>query len=233
MEEALNEISNRVRAWREGLGLSLHELAARSDVAASTIQKVETGQMVPSIAFGVATADPTRGLFTTANFPGASNDQLGEARGLFGLLTGRVTSFGGNIVLNDQTNQYEYLGSRKQAGRQNEYSVFAQDSWRVTPTLTINAGVRWDVQMPFEPVNDVLSTSFLADACGISAIGPDGRCVFFTPGASGGKQPSRERARRVGRGQDRDRTRQIPECRTREAACVVGSGLAVGDRGGA
>lgn len=50
MEEALNEISKRVRAWREELGLSLHELAARSDVAASTIQKVETGQMVPSIA---------------------------------------------------------------------------------------------------------------------------------------------------------------------------------------
>jgi hypothetical protein len=150
---------------------------------------VRNQQMVPSIAFGVATADPTRGLFTTANFPGASNDQLGEARGLFGLLTGRVTSFGGNIVLNDQTNQYEYLGSRKQAGQQNEYSLFAQDSWRVTPTLTINAGVRWDVQMPFEPVNDVLSTSFLADACGISGIGADGGCVFFTPGASGGKRP--------------------------------------------
>jgi len=49
-EEALNGISKRVRAWREELGLSLHELAARSDVAASTIQKVETGQMVPSVA---------------------------------------------------------------------------------------------------------------------------------------------------------------------------------------
>lgn len=50
MEQALSEISRRVRAWREELGLSLHELASRSDVAASTIQKVETGQMVPSVA---------------------------------------------------------------------------------------------------------------------------------------------------------------------------------------
>ena len=50
MEEALQQISRRVRDWREELGLSLHELAARSEVAASTIQKVETGQMVPSIA---------------------------------------------------------------------------------------------------------------------------------------------------------------------------------------
>lgn len=50
MEEELNAISKRVRTWREELGLSLHELASRSDVAASTIQKVETGQMVPSVA---------------------------------------------------------------------------------------------------------------------------------------------------------------------------------------
>lgn len=50
MDQALAEISRRVRAWREELGLSLHELASRSDVAASTIQKVETGQMVPSVA---------------------------------------------------------------------------------------------------------------------------------------------------------------------------------------
>ena len=31
----------------------------------------------------------------------------------------------------------------------NEYSLFVQDSWRVTPTLTLNGGLRWDVQMPF------------------------------------------------------------------------------------
>ena len=50
MEDALAGVSRRVRTWREELGLSLHELADRSDVAASTIQKVETGQMVPSVA---------------------------------------------------------------------------------------------------------------------------------------------------------------------------------------
>lgn len=50
MKDALAAVSQRVRTWREQLGLSLHELADRSQVAASTIQKVETGQMVPSIA---------------------------------------------------------------------------------------------------------------------------------------------------------------------------------------
>lgn len=50
MENALAAVSRRIRTWREELGLSLHELADRSEVAASTIQKVETGQMVPSVA---------------------------------------------------------------------------------------------------------------------------------------------------------------------------------------
>ena len=64
-----------------------------------------------------------------------------------------------------------------------------QDSWRLTPNLTLSGGLRWDVQMPFTPVNDILTQSTLADACGISGIGGDGRCRFFDPSATGGKVP--------------------------------------------
>ena len=50
METDLRFIGQRIRRWREELELSLHELARRSGVAPSTIQKVETGHMVPSIS---------------------------------------------------------------------------------------------------------------------------------------------------------------------------------------
>jgi transcriptional regulator with XRE-family HTH domain len=50
VEENIDFVGKRVRQWRKELGLSLQDLAGRSDVAASTIQKVEKGQMVPSIA---------------------------------------------------------------------------------------------------------------------------------------------------------------------------------------
>lgn len=43
-------IAQRIRRWRERSELTLNELARRSKVAASTIQKVETGQMVPTVA---------------------------------------------------------------------------------------------------------------------------------------------------------------------------------------
>jgi hypothetical protein len=147
-------------------------------------------QRVPGLTFGVADADPAAGLFTTTNFPGASNAQLGNAEALYAMLIGSLTSVSGQLALNEATNQYEYLGARKRAGRMNTYSAFLQDSWRLKPTLTLNVGLRWDVQTPFQPTNDIMSTSFLADACGVSGIGSDGDCRFFQPGASGGIVPS-------------------------------------------
>jgi hypothetical protein len=150
---------------------------------------VENQQMVPEIDFGVDSDDPADDMFTTSNFPGASGGELDDAADLYALLTGRVNGISGNIVLDERTNQYVYLGRRRQAGRMNEYSLFAQDSWRVTPRLTLNGGLRWDLQMPFQPTNDILSTATLADACGISGLSPSGDCNFFQPGASSGVTP--------------------------------------------
>lgn len=50
VDAQLVEVARRVRHLRAEAHLTLHELAHRSGVATSTIQKVETGQMVPSIA---------------------------------------------------------------------------------------------------------------------------------------------------------------------------------------
>jgi transcriptional regulator with XRE-family HTH domain len=46
----LARISQRVRRSREDAGLTLQELAQKSGVATSTIQKVETERMIPSVA---------------------------------------------------------------------------------------------------------------------------------------------------------------------------------------
>ena len=139
-----------------------------------------------------ATNDPAAGLFTTGNFTGASAAQLTDARELYALLTGRVIAVVGQAALDADTNKYVNMGRRRRAGKLDIFSGFLQDSWRMTPTLTINAGVRWDVQMPFAPSNDTMTTASLADICGISGIGSGGiynACNFFNPRAAGGKVP--------------------------------------------
>ena len=50
LDQELARISQRIREARDAAGLTLQELAARSGVATSTIQKVETEQMIPSVA---------------------------------------------------------------------------------------------------------------------------------------------------------------------------------------
>jgi hypothetical protein len=148
-------------------------------------------QMVPGINLGFNTAnDPAAGMFTSANFPGISSGDLGDARNLYAMLTGRVTSITGQAALDPVTNKYVAFGPRTRQGHMDTFSGFAQDSWRMTPTLTITAGVRYDLQMPFTATNDIMTTVTMADACGISGIGGGGvydRCNFFQPGANGGK----------------------------------------------
>ena len=151
-------------------------------------------QMVPTLNLGFDTQrDPAAGLFTTGNFSGASAAQLTDARELYALLTGRVTSLGAQIALDPETNQYVLLGPRTRAGGIDMYSGFAQDTWRLTPTVTLTGGLRWDVQLPFTPVNDIMSRVTLDDICGMSGVGPGttsyNKCNFLAPGSTGGKNP--------------------------------------------
>jgi hypothetical protein len=136
------------------------------------------------------TNDPARGLFNSTNFPGASNGNLSDARELYALLTGRVTSISGTGRLSAETGKYVYGGELSQKSKAFSMAAYASDAWRVTPTLTVNAGLRWDVQLPFQPVTATYSNSTLEDLCGVSGIGtgPGGRtCNMFQTAVTTGK----------------------------------------------
>ena len=87
--------------------------------------------------------DPTSG-----NFPGGINTTWsGYARNLYGFLTGRVTNFDGTAYLQDD-GKYQFMGETRGGVRADSLGLFVQDSWRWKPNLTINAGVRYQVQFP-------------------------------------------------------------------------------------
>jgi hypothetical protein len=132
-------------------------------------QSVQT--FAPSITFGVDTTDPAAALFVAANFPGASAADLTAARGIYATLVGSVTAITANSFLNEQTGQYAYNGKRVFRARMREIGLFAQDSWRVKPNLTLNFGLRWETQLSVVPQNDNLSTTTVNDLYGISGVG--------------------------------------------------------------
>jgi hypothetical protein len=158
---------------------------------------VKDQTLVPTINFDVITGDPALGLFTTANFPGASAANVTAARALYATLTGRVSSINSNARIDENTNKYVYSGEGIQRGRMREMDFFVQDNWRVRPNLSLNLGVRYALQLPFISRNDSYSMATVADAWGVSglAAGCDpsapkrDTCNLFKPGTQTGSKP--------------------------------------------
>ena len=145
--------------------------------------------MVPGITLGFnQDFDPAAFLFNTTNFPGASSDQLTAARNTYGVLTGRVTQVASTAVL-QSTGQYQELAPSTLEGGYNVYGMFAQDTWRLKPNLTLTGGIRYDIQTPFTPFTSVMSAVTMDSVCGRSGLGDGGlysKCNFLDPGSLGG-----------------------------------------------
>jgi hypothetical protein len=150
-------------------------------------------QMVRGITLGFNTDfDPAASMFNTTNFQGASSAQLDAARAVYAILTGRVASVTSQAVLNGGTGQYEELAPNTLEGGYKVFGMFAQDTWRLKPNLTITGGLRYDIQTPFTPFTSVMSAVTMDSVCGQSGLGDGGlysKCNFLAPGSSGGVAP--------------------------------------------
>jgi hypothetical protein len=158
---------------------------------AGVFNRQNSYNVVPSITLGFNTnTDPAAGIFNATNFPSANGDQLTEARNLYALLTGRVSAIPGTARLDSATGQYVYNGDLARKSRQSSFAAFFADQWRATPALTISAGIRWDLHMPYTPADNTWSLATIEDICGMSGLGdgPGGRpCNIFNPNAQSGQ----------------------------------------------
>src|SRR5215217_6846707 len=110
-------------------------------------------------------------------FSGLAATQQSGAAQLYYLLSGRLTAVNANARLSEDTLKYTFLGDLESRAGQKEYGVYAQDSWRLSPSLTFNAGLRWEVQLPFEGLNNTFATVPVEGLYGESGLGN-----LFKPG---------------------------------------------------
>ena len=145
-------------------------------------------ESLPQIAFGIATGDPVHtgstDVFTTASMPGASQTYLDDAAGLFATLTGRVSSISRQVVQSGTTHTYGNTPAVDD-DQQREFGFFAQDTWRLKPSLTLTIGIRYEQQGAFRNLDNTYTAASLASAWGISGIGN-----MFEPGTTTGVQPT-------------------------------------------
>lgn len=160
---------------------------------------------VPTITFGVLPTDPAVAMFSgasgTSNFPGASAAQIAAAQNMYALLTGRVSQLSGVARVDAATGKYVFAGLGLEESRLDDWGVFAQDSWRVRPTLSLNLGVRYDVQAPFRARNNLYSKASIESIWGRSGFKPGcdlsnatpQNCNLFKPGEMPGQPGIYER----------------------------------------
>jgi hypothetical protein len=152
--------------WLKGKhSLSIGASATRGDVW------LQNQRLVPTATLGMASGDPADSMFTSANFPGASSTDLTNAKNLYAVLTGRITSLTRDARIAEDGKTFNILGKSMQKGRMWQVGAFVQDGWRWRSNLTINAGLRYEVQLPFYALNNSYSMATMADVFGPTGTG--------------------------------------------------------------
>jgi len=136
-------------------------------------------QFVPYVYIdGIADGDPV--LNTLDNSVAVSNgpttDQ-GDVENLYALLNGRVNYYSLGQFVNSKTKVFQPGVSFNLHEKLTQTAVFAQDSWKVTPTFTLNAGLRWDF---IGASTD--ETGFYTHPSISDLWGPSGQGNIFKPG---------------------------------------------------
>ena len=140
--------------------------------------------VVPTVNFGISsTLAGDAAAFAAFSSLQPTVSQQAAAAALYATLAGRISSITRNARLNEETNRYTLQGDLISRAQQSEYGIYAQDTWRIRPNLTLTGGLRWEVQEPFIPLNDTYSIGRGGYA---SLFGESGVDNLFKPGTLAG-----------------------------------------------
>jgi len=146
------------------------------------------------VNLGLATGDPAGDILTReairaaagAGAPLPTDAEWNQARSLYAMLGGRISGISGRHPYVPSTGAYA-VGNTPDPGGVAvnplyellvSSGLFAQDSWRLKPNLTVNLGMRWDFVQPNKDQLGKYHSMRPEDVYGPTAVGQ-----LFQPGA--------------------------------------------------
>jgi len=151
-------------------------------------QQIIGSSVIPRVSYGAVSGDPittgSTAIFTAANFPGASSSQLSSAASLYASLTGRINTVTQAVGLDENSHQYGHVAPIDR-DHIREMGLFAQDTWRALPGLTLSVGLRYEREFAFVNENGTYAQlGGLTGLYGVSGVGN-----LFKPGTLTGSAP--------------------------------------------
>lgn len=138
----------------------------------------------PNINFGLQTGDPAQNAFSytgsNPTLPAANSTIQAEAWQIYAILTGRISSVSGSNGYDQPSNSYQpHSFNLDEVALAS--GIWAQDSWKVLPNLTINYGLRWDFVVDPHDIRAAYHNALID-----SIYGPTAEGNLFKPGTLGG-----------------------------------------------
>jgi hypothetical protein len=143
-------------------------------------------RVFPQLTLGTNANNPDN--LSTANLPGISAAELNAANLIFSAVTGQLGTITQGFNHTSPTSGYVPNVPEQYTPVQQNLAFYAQDSWKIRRNLTIQYGVRWEYQGPYDARNGLvllpqnnISTLFGPTPVTGSPVGN-----LFQPGLQGG-----------------------------------------------
>lgn len=129
---------------------------------------------------GINSGDPVQAALDASVANGLNADK-GDVEGLYATLTGRISSYSYGQFVNYKTKVFDPQISFDLDEKLTTAAIFFTDSWKATPTLTVNAGLRWNFTGASKDLTGFYTHPSISDLWG-----PSGQGNLFKPGTLSG-----------------------------------------------
>jgi len=126
-----------------------HAFRIGGEIHRSFNHSMQGANAIPTATMGAPASATVTGI-TSTTFPGLLGGNQTRAQSILADLTGGIVSITQNFELESaQDPQFRDFLEQTRKGKhreihQNAFNAFFKDDWKITPNVTINAGLRWD-----------------------------------------------------------------------------------------